>query len=113
VFYTRTSLPLLHPFFGLVVLLGIEDEIREVKEWCRKRKQELKRTYIIERNPFRERFSWLKNKVFIEIDRPKEIANKMSLVYDSTTDTLWEYVNGTWRQITGSTVKYNTIRIDR
>lgn len=76
-----------------------EEEIQIVKDWCKKKKAERARIYIIERNPFKERFSWTRNKVFIEIDRPKEIANIHSIVYDSTTDSLWEYMNGTWRRI--------------
>jgi len=75
-------------------------EIERVKEWCRKIKAERGgRIYIIERNPFKEEMEWIRNKVFVEIDRPKEIANHHSIVYDSTTDSLWEYLNGTWRRI--------------
>lgn len=76
-----------------------KQEIQKLKEWCKKIKKERNRIYIIERNPFKEEISWLRNKVFIEIDKPKEIANKNSVVYDSTTDSLWEYMNGSWRKI--------------
>ncbi len=76
-----------------------KNEIEKVKDWCKKIKKERNRIYIIERNPFKEEISWLRNKVFIEIDKPKEIANKHSVVYDSTTDSLWEYMNGSWRKI--------------
>jgi len=75
-------------------------EIEIVKEWCKKTKAGRGgRIYIIERNPFKEEMDWMRNKVLIEIDRPKEVADKHSLVYDSTTDLLWEYMNGTWRRI--------------
>jgi len=36
---------------------------------------------------------------FIEIDRGIEIANKQNLVYDSTTKTLWAFINNTWMKI--------------
>ena len=85
--------------------MTVEQDIEKIKTWCHNKKAELGRIYIIERNPFREEIPWLRNKVFIEIDRPKEIANKMSLVYDSTTDTLWEYSNGSWRMITKNTIQ--------
>lgn len=76
-----------------------KEEIEKIKKWCKKIKKERNRIYIIERNPFKDEIPWMRNKVFIEIDRPKKKANKYSVVYDSTTDSLWEYINGTWRKI--------------
>jgi hypothetical protein len=35
----------------------------------------------------------------IEIDRPINVASKMSIVYDSTTKTLQHFMNGNWRKI--------------
>ncbi|MFA5382809.1 MAG: hypothetical protein WC356_06590 [Candidatus Micrarchaeia archaeon] len=76
-----------------------KQEIEKVKEWCKKIKKERNRIYIIERNPFKDEIDWLRNKVFIEIDRPTEKANKNSIVFDSPTNSLWEYMNGSWRKI--------------
>jgi len=76
-----------------------KEEMEKVKAWCRERKQKRQRTYLIERNPFREEMDWLRAKVFIEIDRPLAAANRASLVYDSTTDSLWQFLNGNWRRI--------------
>ncbi|MCD6549854.1 hypothetical protein J7K41_04085 [Candidatus Micrarchaeota archaeon] len=80
-------------------MLRTEEEIERIKEWCRRIKKERGRTYIIERNPFKDEIDWMRNKVYIEIDRPLHMAHKESLVYDSTTDTLWEYMNGNWRRV--------------
>ncbi|MBI4399490.1 hypothetical protein HY570_01965 [Candidatus Micrarchaeota archaeon] len=80
--------------------MGKKEEIEMVIEWCKKIKQERARVYIIEPNPFRDKYiDWLRNKIYIEIDRPTSIANKLSLVYDSTTNSLWEYTNGVWRRL--------------
>lgn len=76
-----------------------KEEMEKVKTWCRQLKAERQRTFLIERNPFREEMDWLRGTVFIEIDRPTEIASKQSLVYDSPTDTLWHFLNGTWRRV--------------
>ena len=76
-----------------------QQEIDMIIEWCEKIKTERNRIYIIERNPFRDDMKWMRNKVYVEIDRPRSIANKMSVVYDSTTKSLWEYSNMTWRRI--------------
>jgi hypothetical protein len=74
-------------------------EIDKIIAYCEKRKSEEKRIYIIERNPFSDEIGWTRRFPLIEIDRPKEIAAKTSLVYDSTAKRLWEYLNGTWRMI--------------
>ncbi|MFH1285994.1 MAG: hypothetical protein ABIH99_05430 [Candidatus Micrarchaeota archaeon] len=75
-----------------------EEEITLVKDWCEKRKLELARTPIIEPNPFKH-ISWMRNKTRIEIDRPREIADKYGVLYESTTRSLWEYMNGIWRRL--------------
>jgi len=75
------------------------EEKDRIIAWCEKTKSERERAYIIERNPFRNDIPWMRRFIFIEIDRPKEIASKNSLVYDSTTKTLWEFTNMNWRRI--------------
>lgn len=74
-------------------------EIDRVITWCEKLKQERSRTYIIERNPFKDEIDWLRRYPLIEIDRPREIAAKTSLLYISTTKQLWHYLNESWRRI--------------
>ena len=74
-------------------------EIDKVIEWCEKTKKERNRIYVIERNPFRETFPWMRRFPLIEIDRPKEVASKNNVVYDSTIKTLWHFQNGSWRRI--------------
>ena len=74
-------------------------EIGEVMEWCDEQKREKKRVYVVERNPFRDRISWMYRFPLIEIDRPLEVAGKSNLVYDSTTKTLWQHYLGNWRKI--------------
>ncbi|RME79834.1 MAG: hypothetical protein D6769_01325 [Methanobacteriota archaeon] len=74
-------------------------EMEEVMAWCDKRKEESKRVALIEKNPFREKFRWMFRYPFIEIDRPIEVASKHNIVYDSTTRTLWVFLNGSWRKI--------------
>jgi len=74
-------------------------EIDKIIAWCKTRKAEIGRSYIIEVNPFQEEIFWARNKIRIEIDRPTSIADKNSLVYDSTMDSLHEFSNGSWRRI--------------
>jgi hypothetical protein len=74
------------------------DELKTVIEWCEKRKQEEKRTPLIEVNPFRD-MDWLRNKTLIQIDKPRETADRNGVLYDSTLNALFEYVNGVWKRI--------------
>lgn len=74
-------------------------EIDKITSWCKKRKEELNRGYILEINPFQEEIFWARNKIKIEIDRPTSIADKQSLVFDSTLNALYEFSNGSWRRI--------------
>jgi len=76
-----------------------QKEINTIIDWCEKTKKEKGKIYIIERNPFKNKIKWTMSKVFIEIDRPIEVANKVSLVYDSTTKQLWHYIGGSWRRV--------------
>ena len=76
-----------------------KEEIDRVIEWCERKKRERGRIYIIERNPFREEIPWMRRFALIEIDRPLDSASKLSLVYDSTTRQLYQYLNGSWRKI--------------
>ena len=75
------------------------EEIDHVREWCEQMKKERQRAYVIERNPFRDEIDWMRRFALIEIDRPKEVASRNNLVYDSTTKTLWQFMNGDWRKI--------------
>lgn len=74
-------------------------EVDDVVDWCDKKRKTITRPYIIERNPFSDKFRWMMRFPLIEIDRPKQIASKTSLIYDSTTKTLWQNVGGRWMQI--------------
>ena len=76
-----------------------KEEIHKIILWCEAKKREKMRIYVIERNPFRDEYDWMRRFVLIEIDRPKEVAAKSSLVYDSTTRQLWQYMNTDWRRI--------------
>ena len=76
-----------------------KEEIERVIAWCEEKKRERNRAYVIERNPFREEVPWMRRFPLIEIDRPKEVASKNSLVYDSTTRQLWQFMNMDWRRI--------------
>jgi hypothetical protein len=75
------------------------EEIGRVRDWCEKLKRERGRTPVIERNPFRDEIEWTRRFPLVEIDRTKETAAKTSLVYDSATRTLWEFLNGDWRRV--------------
>lgn len=74
-------------------------EIDEIASWCVQRKAQEKRLALVERNPFRERIGWTYRYPLIEIDRPTEVANKSSLVFDSLSKTLWHFLNNEWRKI--------------
>ncbi len=76
-----------------------KEEIERVIRWCEKVKKERNRIYVIERNPFRDEIEWMRRFPLIEIDRPKEVASKHNLVYDSTVKQLWQFLNGNWRRI--------------
>jgi len=76
-----------------------KEEIQKVIEWCEKLKKERMRTYVIERNHFRDEIPWMRRFPLIEIDRPIEVASKNNLVYDSPTRQLWQFLNGNWRRI--------------
>ncbi len=76
-----------------------KEEIDKVIAWCEKTKKERNRIYVIERNPFRDDVPWMRRFPLIEIDRPKKVASKNNLVYDSTIKTLWHFMNGSWRRI--------------
>lgn len=79
-----------------------EKEIKKIIEWCDLKKIQSGKIALVERNPFREEISWTYRFALIEIDRGKEVASKTSLVYDSATKELWQYMNGDWRRITPS-----------
>lgn len=74
-------------------------EVDEVAAWCRARLNERGVVAAVERNPFQERFPWLRSHPLIEINRPRAIASRMSLVYDNATNALWECVGGMWRTV--------------
>lgn len=76
-----------------------KEEIGKVVSWCERVKAERQRAYIIERNPFRDEIDWMRRFPLIEIDRPKEVASRNNLVYDSTTKSLWQFMNMDWRRV--------------
>jgi len=76
-----------------------KEELAKVMDWCDKVKKERQRTYIIERNPFRDEMDWMRRFPLIEIDRPMAEASKNNLVYDSRLRQLWQFMNGNWRRI--------------
>jgi len=76
-----------------------KEEIAQVMQWCDQIKKEKKKIYIIERNPFREEIAWMRRFPLIEIDRPKEVASKNNLVYDSLTKALWQFYLDQWRKV--------------
>jgi hypothetical protein len=76
-----------------------KEEIDKVVSWCENVKLERRRPQAIERNPFRDEIEWMRRFPLIEIDRPKETASKNNLVYDSTTKSLWQFMNGDWRRM--------------
>jgi len=76
-----------------------KSEIDEIMAWCEKIKTEQKRVAVVEKNIFRDRIAWTFRYPLIEIDRSTDVANKASLVYDSTTKALWHFLNGNWRKI--------------
>lgn len=76
-------------------------DLDKIREWCEKIKKERQRTYVIERNPFKEEMPWTWSFTTIEIDRPQSIASKTALLYDSTTKLLYRYMNGSWRRLEG------------
>ncbi len=82
-----------------------KQEIQKVIEWCEQKKKERQRIYVIERNTLGDKISWMRRFPLIEIDRPKEVAAKTSLVYDSITKKLWQYLNGDWRNIEADIIK--------
>lgn len=77
---------------------GKAEEIEKVIAWCEKKKKEIGRTPIIERNPFQD-IHWLRHKILIQIDLPLSIADKSGIVYDSSTKALYEFVGGHWKKI--------------
>ncbi len=72
------------------------EEVQEVINWCEKVKNERKCINIIERNPFKNKFEWLRHIIAIEIDTSLLTAKPHNLFYDSTTKKLYMYVNGQW-----------------
>jgi hypothetical protein len=76
-----------------------KEDIDKIISWCEQRKKETGRIHMVERNPFSREIPWTSRFVLIEIDKSRELAGKNSLVYDSTTKQLWEFMNGTWRKL--------------
>lgn len=75
------------------------EEIERIINWCEEKKKEKQRLFAVERNPFKDDIKWTRRFPLIEIDRPKEVAAKTSLVYDSVMKELWQYMNGEWMRI--------------
>ena len=74
-------------------------EINEIIAWCEQVKKEKKLVATVERNPFGDRITWMGMFPLIEIDRPKEVASRRNLVYDSTVKKLWKYMGFDWVEI--------------
>ncbi len=75
------------------------EEMEKVMEWCEQQKQKRRLVSFVERNELRESQPWTYRFPLIEVDRPLESANRSSLVYDSTTRTLYQHYMGEWRKI--------------
>lgn len=76
-----------------------KEELERIMAWCEQVKRERGRSQAIERHPFGEEMPWTRRFPFIEIDRRRETAAKTNLVYDSTTRSTWEFLNGLWRRL--------------
>lgn len=74
-------------------------EINEVMAWCEQVKKEKRLVSTVERNPFAGKMDWMGMFPLIEIDRPKEVASRRNLVYDSTVRKLWRYMGFDWVEI--------------
>ena len=79
--------------------MATKEEIDRIIAWCEKIKSDRQRISAIERNPFRDEISWMRVFPLIEIDRPRSPASKNNLIYDSTTKTLWQFMNNEWRRV--------------
>jgi hypothetical protein len=79
--------------------LPTKDEIQKVIEWCDEQKKEKGLVSFVMRNELREKVPWTYRFPLIEVDRPLDAANKTSLVYDSTTKTLFQHYMGEWRKV--------------
>jgi hypothetical protein len=86
-------------FVFQIAAMGMEADIERIISWCEEVKRERRRSQVIERNPFRDEMPWMRRFTLIEIDRPKESASRYSLVYDSTTRMLWQFMNGSWQRV--------------
>jgi hypothetical protein len=73
-----------------------QEDINEIIAWCEDLKKKRQTVYVIDRNPFGMKFEWTRNVINIEVDRPLAAASKSSLVYDSVSKKLYQYMNGTW-----------------
>ncbi len=74
-----------------------EEEIIRIKLWCKNtKKEEGGRTYLIKQYPFSLEIPFARNILFIEIDKPVFFCGKQSLVYDSSSDKLFRFVDARW-----------------
>ena len=73
-------------------------EIEMFKSWCEEKIKEYNRTPIILLNPFRD-IDWLRNKIYIKIDAHLGEGEENTIVYDLTTKSIYEFINGIWRKI--------------
>ncbi len=76
-----------------------KEEYDKIIHWCEARLKETKRVVLVERNPFQFEIPWTSKFIFIEINKPKELANKRSLVYDSSNKKLYEYYMDEWKEV--------------
>jgi hypothetical protein len=73
-------------------------EIEMLKSWCEEKIKEYNRTPIILLNPFRD-IDWLRNKIYIKIDAYLGEGKENTIVYDPTTKSIYEFINGVWKKI--------------
>ncbi len=79
--------------------MATKEEIQKIIKWCEIKKRESGKIALVERNPFKEEIPWTYRFPLIEIDRGKEVSSKTSIVYDSASKELWQYLNGEWRRV--------------
>jgi hypothetical protein len=76
-----------------------QEEVEEVVKWCEEVKKKRQAINIIERNPFKDKFDWMRRIIAIEIDTSLLTAKPHNLFYDSTTKKLYMFINGQWLPI--------------
>jgi len=84
---------------GIPIAAYSPEEVEEVVKWCEEVKKKRQAINIIERNPFKDKFDWMRRIIAIEIDTSLLTAKPHNLFYDSTTKKLYMFINGQWLPI--------------